>query len=101
MNSGQIAGLVGGLIGGFIGIMGGVIGTYFSIKNTNGPLERAFMVKASVIIWVAVILFLLLLLFLPKPYNFLMWIPYGILLPLGIYKINKRVSELRQLEKSD
>ena len=98
------AGLVGGLVGGIFGVMGGAIGTYFSIKNTNGPLERAFMIKASVITWLAIIIFLVMLLVIPMPYNYLAWIPYGILLPIGIYKINKTQAELRdregQIEKS-
>ncbi len=91
-------GLVGGIIGGVIGFGGGLIGTYFSITNTKGPLERAFMVKASAIAWIAIIVFILLLLILPQPYSYLMWIPYGILLPLGITKCNKKVAELRQRE---
>ena len=98
------AGLVGGMIGAIFGFLGGVIGTYFSIKNTHGPLERAFMIKASVIAWLAVIIFLTMLLLIPKPYNYLAWIPYGIVLPIGIYKINKTQAELRdresQIEKS-
>ncbi len=92
------AGLVGGMVGGVFGVMGGAIGTYFSIKNTNGPLERAFMIKASVITWLAVIIFVIMLLVIPMPYNHLAWIPYGILLPIGIYKINKTQVELRDRE---
>ena len=91
-------GLVGGLIGGTIGVIGGAIGTYASISNTNSAAERAFMIKASVVVWVAIILFLILLLTLPKPYNFLMWIPYGIFLPLGIIKMNKTVASIRAAE---
>jgi len=93
-------GLIGGIIGGVIGFGGGVVGTYFSITNTKGPLERAFMVKASAFVWVAIMVFILLLLILPKPYSYLMWIPYGIFLPWGIAKINKKVSEVRQRENS-
>ncbi len=89
-------GVLGGIMGGIFGVMGGAIGTYFSIKNTNGPLERAFMIKASVITWIAVIIFLIVLLTIPVPYNYLAWIPYGILLPIGIYKINKTQAELRE-----
>ncbi len=92
------AGIIGAIIGGVIGFGGGVVGTYFSITNTNGPLERAFMVKASAIAWIAIIVFILLLLILPQPYSYLMWIPYGILLPWGITKCNKKVAELRQRE---
>ena len=91
------AGLLGGIIGGIAGGGGGAIGTYFSIKNTRGPRERAFVVKAAAVTWVAVIVFVALLLLLPRPYNNLLWIPYGILLPLGIVKFNKRQAELRQL----
>ncbi|MBT8349736.1 MAG: hypothetical protein KJO26_00645 [Deltaproteobacteria bacterium] len=94
-------GLIGSIIGGVFGIGGGVVGTYFSITNTNGPLERAFMVKVSIIAWVAITVFIVLLLILPQPYNYLMWIPYGILLPLGIAKCNKKLAKLRQRESGN
>lgn len=89
-------GLLGGLIGSVLGIVGGAIGTYVSIKKTTGPQERAFMIHFAIIVWIAIIIFLALLLTLPKPYNLLMWIPYGILLPLGIRYCNKKQSEIRQ-----
>ena len=92
------AGLIGGIVGSVVGLAGGAVGTWCSIQNTRGPLERAFMVKAAIAIWAGVTVFLALLLALPKPYGWLMWIPYGILLPWGIHVINKRVAELRQLE---
>ena len=94
------AGLIGGIIGGLFGVLGGVIGTYFSIKNTQGPLERAFMIKASVIAWIAILLFIFLLMVIPNPHRLWLWVPYGILLPWGIMKINKRVSEIRKIEDS-
>ncbi len=94
------AGIMGGIIGSALGIAGGVIGTYFSIKNTNGPLERAFMIKASVIAWIAITVFLALMFLLPYPYRLWLWIPYGILLPLGIIKLNKRLAELRENENA-
>lgn len=95
------SGMIGGLIGGIGGALGGIIGTYFSIKNTNGPRERRFVIKASVVCWIGISIFLLLLLMLPKPYNYLVWIPYGILLPLGIVKGNREQQRLRQEEAYD
>lgn len=92
------AGLIGGLLGAVLGILGGAFGTYCSIRNTRGPLERAFMVKASVMVWVGVTIFLALLLLLPRPYNHLMWIIYGIALPLGIIRINKTLAAIRARE---
>lgn len=93
------SGMISGIIGGVIGILGGLLGTYCSIKNTNGPKEKAFMIKCAIIAWVAIIIFLLLLFYLPKPYNFLAWIPYGILLPTAIVKLNKKQQQIREEEK--
>ena len=46
------AGQVGGIVGDLGGLLGSVIGTYF--KNTNGPKERAFVLRCSVICGTAV-----------------------------------------------
>ncbi len=75
-------GWIGGIAGGVIGLIGGIVGTYFSIKNTNGPRERAFMVKMSVVCWV-------------------LWIPYGILLPLGIVVGNRTQQRIRKEESQN
>ena len=74
-------GLIGGILGSVLGIAGGAVGTYFSIRNTQGPMERAFMIRASIVVWLALIVFLAALLLLPDPWRLLAWIPYGILLP--------------------
>jgi len=91
-------GLIGGITGGIVGILGGIIGTYFSIKNTNGPKEKTFMIKISIISWTGITLFLVLMFLIPTPYNFYLWIPYGIILPLAIVKSNKTQAKIRQEE---
>ena len=101
MSPGQIGGWIGGMVGLMVGIAGGIVGSYFSIKNTNGPLERAFMVKSVTVVWVLVILFFGLLIALPNPYRWLMWIPYSILLPVGIIYGNKRQQAIRQIESKN
>jgi hypothetical protein len=68
------------------------------IKNTKGPLERRFMIKASIVTGIALFIFLGLLFALPSPYRFLVWIPYGIFLPLGIGFINKRQRDIQAEE---
>ena len=92
-------GIIGGIAGAILGIIGGIIGTYFSIKNTNSKQEKAFVTKASIITWIGIIIFLLLLIFIPRPYNFLMFIPYGILLPLAIRKWNKEQQKIIEGER--
>lgn len=91
-------GLIGGIIGGVLGLAGGVIGTWMSVKYTKSPGEKAFMVKTGVIFWIAVIVFVALLLALPSPYRYFLWIPYSILLPLGIIKGNKIQQRIRREE---
>jgi Ca2+/Na+ antiporter len=98
MNAGEIGGWIGAIVGGLGGLAGGIIGTYFSIKNTNGPRERTFVIKAAVICFVAVVVFLVVLFAVPNPYRWLVWIPYAILLPVGIKVWNKRQFAIRQEE---
>jgi hypothetical protein len=98
-NGGNVdIGLVGGIIGGVLGVLGGAIGTYFSIKNTSGPRERAFMIQISIVTWVLVTAFVCGLVALPRPFNFLLWVPYGIALPLAILWCNSRQRRIRAEE---
>ena len=93
-------GTVGGIIiGGIIGLAGGAVGTYASIKNTGGPRERQFMVRVAIAAWVGITLFLILLFVLPSPYRWLIWIPYGVALPLGIISLNRKQQAIRKDEK--
>lgn len=91
-------GLVGGIIGAFFGLCGGIIGTYFSIKNTNGPRERAFMVKGALTVWISIFIFLGLLIILPHPYRWFLFLPWGVLLPFGILYMNRKQREIRNRE---
>lgn len=98
MDTGMMVGWAGGILGCVIGLAGGIFGTCCGIKNTQGPRERAFMVKASVVCWAAVILFLGLMFALPKPYCHLLWIPYAILLPVGVVFSNRSQQRIRREE---
>lgn len=101
MTNGLLGAWIGGILGGVLGLAGGLVGTYFSIKNTDGPLERSFMIKASIYFWVGILLFLALLFALPNPYRWLLWIPYGILLPLGIIYGNRKQQAIKREESQD
>lgn len=72
-----------------LGIAGGMVGTYCGIRSTNSRRERAFMIKSSVVCWAFVILFLCLSFTLSIPYRYYLWIPYAILLLLGILIANR------------
>lgn len=94
-------GMMGAIVGSALGLLGGAVGTYFSIRNTRGPKERAFVIKATGVTWAAVTLFLAGLLLLPTPYRFLLWIPYAILLPVGIRKWNREQARIRDEESRE
>lgn len=89
------AGLWGGIIGAAVGTLGGIIGTVAGIRSATTPAARSFMIRCSVWMWVAVVTFVVLLMVLPQPYNWLLWIPYAPALPLSIRFINRRLGELQ------
>ncbi len=91
--------ITGIVISSLLGLAGGVVGTYFSIRNTRGRKERSFMIKVAIILWCGVTAFIVLWLVLPNPYRWFLWIPYGILLPITIFGINRRQAEIRQKEE--
>ena len=93
-------GFVGAIIGSLIGIAGGWIGTYFSIKNTKGPLERAFMIRSAITCWFGVGGFLAVLVFVPRA-RIWIWILYGIMLSLGIRYMNAKQAAIRREEHSN
>lgn len=93
-------GIIGGIVGGALGLVGGIFGTYCSIKNTRGPKEKTFMIKVSIIAWIGILLFLALMLLLPNPYRFYLWIPYVIILPIAIIKGNRIQAKIRQEESN-
>ena len=77
---------------------GAGFGCYCSIKNTNGPRERAFMVKSVIVGCLLMAVFLTGLLLLPDPYRHLMWVPFGLVMGFGIPLANKKQQRIRQEE---
>jgi hypothetical protein len=94
-------GLIGGIVGTVLGLVGGAIGTWATVHNTSGPRERAFTIKAAAAFWVGGILFIALLVLLPTPWRFLLWLPYGILLPLAIIGWNRTQRRIRDQERHE
>ncbi len=92
---GQTAGLIGGIAGGVIGTLGGVLGTYVSLKNAKGSKERSVVIRAAVIVWLGVTLFLACLFLLPFPVRFLPWLFYGPLLYWYIKTTNTKLEQAK------
>ena len=94
------AGVVGGVVGGAIGVLGGILGTFFSIRSATGPREWAFLVQVAAVGWLVMAVLVIGLFMLPRPVNFLLGVPYGIALPLGIVWCKRRQSAIR-LEEAE
>jgi len=94
------SGTIGGIAGGVLGLAGGILGTWMAIRNTGGPRERGFMIRAAAVTWVGLLGFLAALLLLPVPWRYLAWLPYCILLPLSIRYVNRRQGEIRTVERA-
>ncbi|MFH0908316.1 MAG: hypothetical protein V1929_06105 [bacterium] len=99
MTTGEMMGWAGGIIGTIGGIAGGVIGSYFSIKNTNGPAEKRFMIHCAVGFSIFVISFLIILFLTPMKYWWIAWIPYVPILWILISKLNAKQEQIRKAEK--
>ena len=100
LNLGFWLGWGGAILGSAIGILGGILGTWASIRHTNTPAERAFMIRCAIGTWLFVGAFLLGIFLIPSPYNYLLWIPYPILLILGIRWMNAQQAQFRQNEQA-
>ena len=55
-----LGGMAGGILGAILGLGGGAFGTYCSIRNTRTSAERRFMIRYSMVIWLAVLSLVLL-----------------------------------------
>jgi len=97
---GRTIGLAGGILGGVIGVLGGVIGTYFSVKNTKGPRERAFVIRASIVCWIGVTIFLLGMWLMPTRYKIGLIPIYVVALLFTVRHWNIRQATIRAEESN-
>jgi len=57
------------------------------------------MVRVAIVAWIGITLFLVHLFVLPSPYRWLIWIPYGVTLPLAIVYLNRKQQAIRSDEE--
>lgn len=95
---GNLGGWIGAGIGTLCGVLGGGFGTYMSIKNTKGPRERAFMIKAAIACWILVIAFVAGMLAISGLYKLGLVPIYVVLLFAGIITCNRTQARIRQEE---
>jgi len=77
----------------------GAVGTLQSVKNTNGPRERAFAAQSNLLAWMAIAIFFLAIYFVTEPYNYIVVILYFAAFPFIVYRVCSRRLLIRRLEE--
>ena len=95
-----LGGWIGPVVGGGVGLLGAIIGTYLTVKNTRGPRERRFAIKACILGWVFVLLFVAGMALLPGWSKLFLVIPYLVVLLFGIRMWNKIQFQIQKEESN-
>lgn len=89
---------IGGIIGSVFGILGGAVGTYFSIRNTNSPRERRFVVRVAIFAWLVLGLLTVLAVLLLPSLRAWAWVPICVIVVVGGPLLNRRQELIRREE---
>ncbi len=93
-------GLAGGILGTLLGLLGGAIGMFFAVRNTKGPRERAFVIRACILCLVGVVAYGLGMWIAPSPYQVGLTVVYVLALLIAIRHWNKRQAAIRAEESN-
>ncbi len=88
---------IGGIFGSVLGILGGVVGTYFSIRNTNSRRERRFVIRAAIVVWMALGLTALAVFYRPALRTWA-WVPICLMVVVGVPLGNRLQERIRREE---
>jgi len=88
-----------GVIGSTLGILAGAVATYFSIRNTKGPRERRFVIRAATVCWMLLALVAVAAYLLPHLRTWV-WVPLCAMAIFGGPYVNRRQENIRQDERS-
>ncbi len=86
-------GTLGAVVGSSIGVLGGIYGTWMSIRGCSPGKQRQFIIKISLFLWIGIGAFVGLILYLPSPLKWWLWVLYVPLLLAFIHYVNKNKPE--------
>lgn len=69
----------------------------FSIRNTNSPRERPFVIHAAILVWLALGLVALAVFYLPT-LRVWVWVPICVMVVVGVPVWNRRQEMIRRAE---
>ena len=84
-----------------VALIGGGLASWSNIRQTQGPRERAFVIRICIIAWVLILSMLGLMYVLPVPYRYAVMLFYFFGLPVLIYRWSKTHQLIRLMEARD
>lgn len=84
-----------------VALLGGAIASYYNIRNSRGPKERAFVTKACVIAWAVILSMLVAVYLLPAPWRYAAAAGYFIVCPILVYKWATTHQLIRMVEDKE
>lgn len=87
--------MVGGILGALVGVGAGVLGTVASLRRAKPGPERAFVAKASVLVWAFVLGFVALFVLVPLPMRIWLYVAYLPALIWLIHTVNRGQARVR------
>ena len=90
------SGLIAAIVGSSLGVIGGIVGTVVGVINTKPGAERAFALRVSAVLWLAMFGMLAWLVLVPQPYSVLVWVPFSFGLPMMLLWVRKKQDAIRK-----
>jgi len=78
-----------------------LVATFLNVRNTRGPKERRFVVRACVATWALFVSFLLLLYFVGPPWRYVIVVVYVVAFPVFIYRWSTMHQLIRHIDERD
>lgn len=92
--------LIGSVI--FLAALGmGVTATYLNVKRAQGPRERTFVLRISLMCWALLLTLLASAYFLRPPWLYLVMFGYFVVCPILVYRWSTKHQLLRVVERRE
>jgi len=95
-STGMDNGLYGQLWLGLLALAGGVAGTCAAVAGTSGREARRFVIRVCAALWLGALTFVAGGLMLPRPFGFILIVPYGVVLAVAANRWQKQWLQLNQ-----
>lgn len=84
---------------GMLLLAGGTVGTAYAVSQGRTRRQRRFLSRVCALVWFEVAVFIVAVLKTPRPYSFLICLPYALIVPLTAARARSLWQQLLDSEK--